>query len=67
MSLERILICPCGHYLERHGKRDCIERPRHDERTFCDCVFTRAQIVDYLIKVEHEEIRSQWVDKGSPA
>jgi hypothetical protein len=66
MSLERILICPCGHYLEWHGRHGCVAPLQRDEPMRCECMLTRPQMVDRLICVERDEIRAQWADLGSP-
>jgi hypothetical protein len=62
MSLERILICPCGHYLEWHGKHGCVAPQRADESLRCECMLTRPEIVDRLVRAERDEIRAQWAD-----
>ena len=62
MSLERILICRCGHYLEVHGKRGCVAYQRPDDARQCICMLTRREIVDLLVSIEREEIRAQWSD-----
>ena len=54
MSLERILICPCGHYLEWHDVNGCRARAP------CECRASRTEIVDWLVRFERDEIRSQW-------
>lgn len=62
MSLERILICPCGHYLEWHGRHGCVAPLRGNDELRCACMLTRPQIVDALVRVERDEIRAQWAD-----
>ena len=62
MSLERILICPCGHYLEWHGRHGCVAPLRRVESMRCECMLTRGQMVERLVKVERDEIRAQWAD-----
>jgi hypothetical protein len=64
MSLERILICPCGHYLEWHGRHGCVAPLQSDEPMRCECMLTRPQMVDRLVRVERDEIRAQWIDVG---
>jgi len=62
MSLERILICPCSHYLEWHGRHGCVAPLRSDDAMRCECMLTRAEIVDTLVRFERDEIRAQWAD-----
>jgi len=64
MSLERILICPCGHYLEWHGRHGCVARLPSDEAMRCECMLTRPQMVDRLVGAERDAIRAQWIDLG---
>ncbi|MBV8601093.1 MAG: hypothetical protein JO359_05945 [Candidatus Eremiobacteraeota bacterium] len=62
MSLERILICKCGHYLEWHGKFGCLAVLRTIRAERCSCMLTRREMVEMLVGVERDEIRAQWAD-----
>ena len=64
MSLERILICPCGHYLEWHGSHGCLAPLQRDEPMRCECMLTRSQMVERLVRIERDEIRAQWTELG---
>jgi hypothetical protein len=65
MSVERFIICPCGHCIDQHAADGCgYRRPRSTYT--CSCAFGHSNVLEAVLKVEREAIHHQRQQRIGP-
>jgi hypothetical protein len=57
MSIERFIVCTCGHRLDQHTDEGCGHRKAQRK---CSCPFGHDRVLDALLEAERESIHQQW-------
>ncbi len=57
MSIERFIVCICGHCIDQHTGYGCGYRLG---RSTCSCPFSHDNVLEALLEVEREAIHRQW-------
>ncbi len=57
VSIERFIVCTCGHCIDQHTGDGCGFRKG---RKACTCRFTHDNVLEVLLDAERESIHQQW-------
>jgi len=65
MSVERLITCSCGHFVDEHDLAGCsggigTVTSHRSGRMTCSCRHTRRSVLDALLDFERDSIHQEW-------
>jgi hypothetical protein len=63
MSLEKLIVCGCGHTIDHHDHMGCQTRIAQSPAANCRCALPRPEILERMIASESEATRRRWTPR----
>jgi hypothetical protein len=64
MSLEKLIVCGCGHTIDHHNHMGCQTRVAESPAVNCRCALPRPEILERMIANESEATRRRWTTRA---